>query len=99
MPRAYVVLKPTHNDTPQLRKDIQDYLDARVAPHKVWKCTRGRMVQTPRIADNGRPCHCPWLASHQKLRGGLDVIKEIPKSASGKILRRLLKPQVSAAKL
>lgn len=35
----------------------------------------------------------------QKLRGGLNVIKEIPKSASGKILRRLLKPQVLAAKL
>jgi len=36
-----------------------------------------------------------WLAervaSHKKLRGGVRFTKEIPKSASGKILRRLLK--------
>jgi len=46
VPRAYVVLKPTHSDTPQLRKDIQDYLDARVAPHKVGRGTCGRMAPT-----------------------------------------------------
>ena len=36
-----------------------------------------------------------WLhakvASHKKLRGGLRFVDEIPKSASGKILRRLLR--------
>lgn len=50
-----------------------------------------------------------WLgkkvASHKKLRGGIRFIDEIPKSAAGKILRRLLKerakiePTTSKAKL
>jgi 4-coumarate--CoA ligase len=31
------------------------------------------------------------LASHKRLRGGVFVIDEIPKSASGKILRRVLR--------
>merc|ERR1712187_76427 len=39
-----------------------------------------------------------WLdgkvAYHKKLRGGLRFVEEIPKSPSGKILRRMLKKQV-----
>lgn len=39
-----------------------------------------------------------WLnsrvASHKKLRGGVRFVETIPKSASGKILRRLLKDQL-----
>ena len=39
-----------------------------------------------------------WLdgkvANHKKLRGGVRFIDEVPKSASGKILRRLLKDKV-----
>lgn len=39
-----------------------------------------------------------WTASkvarHKRLRGGVRFIDEIPKSASGKILRRLLKDRV-----
>jgi acyl-CoA synthetase (AMP-forming)/AMP-acid ligase II len=39
-----------------------------------------------------------WLAkkvsNHKKLRGGVRFVDEIPKSASGKILRRVLKAQV-----
>jgi 4-coumarate--CoA ligase len=31
------------------------------------------------------------VAPHKKLRGGVKFVDEIPKSASGKILRRLLK--------
>ena len=40
-----------------------------------------------------------WLAakvaSHKKLRGGVKFVDEIPKSASGKILRRLLKERAT----
>lgn len=39
-----------------------------------------------------------WLASrvagHKQLRGGVWFIEEVPKSASGKILRRVLKEKV-----
>lgn len=38
-----------------------------------------------------------WLASQvappKKLRGGIRFVKEVPKSVSGKILRRVLKEQ------
>ncbi len=34
------------------------------------------------------------VANHKKLRGGVRFIEEVPKSASGKILRRLLKDKV-----
>jgi 4-coumarate--CoA ligase len=41
-----------------------------------------------------------WLhakvAGHKKLRGGIKFIDEVPKSASGKILRRVLKDQAKA---
>ena len=43
-----------------------------------------------------------WLAgkvaNHKRLRGGVRFIPEIPKSASGKILRRLLKDKVKSEK-
>jgi len=31
------------------------------------------------------------VAAHKQLKGGVEFMKEIPKSASGKILRRLLR--------
>jgi 4-coumarate--CoA ligase len=41
-----------------------------------------------------------WLegkvASHKRLRGGVKFVDEVPKSASGKILRRVLKAQAAA---
>lgn len=40
-----------------------------------------------------------WLAgkvaSHKRLRGGVKFVDEIPKSPSGKILRRLLRDQAA----
>ena len=33
------------------------------------------------------------VAQHKRLRGGVRFIKEIPKSGSGKILRRVLKEE------
>lgn len=36
------------------------------------------------------------LANHKRLRGGVEFVDEIPKSASGKILRRLLKERAVA---
>ena len=41
-----------------------------------------------------------WLAAqvapHKKLRGGIRFVQQVPKSPSGKILRRLLRDQVKA---
>jgi acyl-coenzyme A synthetase/AMP-(fatty) acid ligase len=31
------------------------------------------------------------VAGHKRLRGGVEWVEEVPKSASGKILRRVLK--------
>ncbi|WFD42844.1 hypothetical protein MPSI1_001494 [Malassezia psittaci] len=38
----------------------------------------------------------PHVANHKKLRGGVVLIEEIPKSASGKILRRFLRDRANA---
>jgi 4-coumarate--CoA ligase len=56
------------------------------------------------VASNGKNTEkdaeeiTKWLgekvANHKRLRGGVRFIDEIPKSASGKILRRLLKDKV-----
>jgi 4-coumarate--CoA ligase len=60
VPIAYVVPRPGTTASPQLEKEIVDFVASRVANHK-------------------------------KLRGGVRFIDEIPKSAAGKILRRVLK--------
>lgn len=38
------------------------------------------------------------VANHKKLRGGVHIVDVIPKSPSGKILRRLLRDQIAAEK-
>jgi acyl-coenzyme A synthetase/AMP-(fatty) acid ligase len=35
------------------------------------------------------------VASHKKLRGGIRFVDEIPKSAAGKILRRILRDKMN----
>jgi len=35
------------------------------------------------------------VANHKQLRGGIRYIEEIPKSAAGKILRRILKERAA----
>jgi 4-coumarate--CoA ligase len=62
---------------------------AYVVPKKGLKADR---EMEERIVD--------WLATkvanHKRLRGGVKFVHEIPKSASGKILRRVLKKQATA---
>jgi 4-coumarate--CoA ligase len=60
VPIAYVVPRPGTAASPQLEKEIVDFVASKVANHK-------------------------------KLRGGVKFVEEIPKSAAGKILRRVLK--------
>lgn len=60
VPLAYVVPEKGVEVSPQVEKEISDWLGERVANHK-------------------------------RLRGGIRWTTEIPKSASGKILRRMLK--------
>ena len=60
VPRAYIVASESSVNKEVLEKEIIDWLNARVAKHKM-------------------------------LRGGVRFVDEIPKTASGKILRRVLK--------
>ena len=43
--------------------------------------------------SSGQQAGAARVAPHKKLRGGVHFVAEIPKSASGKILRRVLKDQ------
>ncbi|KAI1431080.1 hypothetical protein GGR50DRAFT_681574 [Xylaria sp. CBS 124048] len=65
VPRAYLVLKPDVPRTDAKAKEINAWLNSRVADHK-------------------------------RLRGGIRFIEEIPKNASGKLLRRVLRDQAKA---
>ena len=64
VPRAYIVPTKPNINPKALEKEIQDWLNARVAKHKM-------------------------------LRGGIRFVDEIPKSAAGKILRRVLKERAA----
>lgn len=62
---------------------------------------RAYVVVTPGTAENDATAKeiASWMekkvASHKRLRGGVRFVKEIPKSPSGKILRRLLRDQAN----
>lgn len=49
------------------------------------------------VQDGDEQLIVQWMnkkvASHKKLRGGVKFVDQVPKSVSGKILRRLLKEQ------
>ncbi len=57
--KAFIVLAPGYNDTPQLKEDIQKFVKTKLAGHAY-----------PRE---------------------IDVVKSLPKTRSGKIMRRLLR--------
>jgi acyl-CoA synthetase (AMP-forming)/AMP-acid ligase II len=63
---------------------------------------RGGVVSKDRGATKVAEEIQKWLnervANHKRLRGGVHVVESIPKSPSGKILRRLLKQQLTAAR-
>jgi 4-coumarate--CoA ligase len=65
LPRAYIVAKTGVAKNDDTKRQIAEFLHAKVAQHK-------------------------------KLRGGIYFVDEIPKSPSGKILRRLLRDQATA---
>jgi 4-coumarate--CoA ligase len=50
--------------------------------------------QTPNLEKEIKKWVQERVASHKQLRGGVIIIDEIPKSPSGKILRRVLKDRV-----
>ncbi|CAG8620672.1 3040_t:CDS:2, partial [Racocetra persica] len=68
IPIAYVTIKNGHEQSQDLVKQIQSYVNKKVAPHK-------------------------------KLRGGVLFIDKIPKSDSGKILRRVLRDKLKQDKM
>ncbi|CAG8514232.1 14834_t:CDS:10, partial [Dentiscutata erythropus] len=68
MPIAYVTIKYGYEQSQALAKEIQSFVDEKVAPHK-------------------------------KLRGGILFVDKIPKSDSGKILRKLLREKLKNEKM
>ncbi|KAI0204000.1 hypothetical protein F4808DRAFT_416582 [Astrocystis sublimbata] len=83
-----------------------DVADACVIPahdrQRETEVPRAYLVLKPGVAGDETKAQeiVTWLdgrvADHKKLRGGVRFINEIPKNASGKLLRRVLKDQAKA---
>jgi acyl-coenzyme A synthetase/AMP-(fatty) acid ligase len=82
LPYALVVVRPEVVPTHALADAIAAYVALRVAPHKVHP-------MHDRTARSASPDPPPA----QRLRGGVRFVGAIPKSPSGKILRRILRQQ------
>lgn len=61
-------------------------------PRAYVVCEDGRQVTEDELKEYVKVN----MARHKQLRGGVVFVKEIPKSASGKILRRQLRDQAKA---
>lgn len=61
-----------------------------IVPSADWSGSQGELAKEVRAWVDRQ------VANHKKLRGGVRVRAEIPKSPSGKILRRLLRDEVAA---
>ena len=89
---AVIGIDDRHNHTEVPRA----YIVHAKRPKEAGDQTTGAPVGKENIADAEEIVQ--WVAKnvadHKKLRGGVRFIEEIPKSASGKILRRLLKDRV-----
>jgi 4-coumarate--CoA ligase len=72
---------------------VQDEHMHTEVPRAYVVATKGLASQEP--GENEAKAIVDWIgskvANHKRLRGGIVFVAEVPKSASGKILRRLLK--------
>lgn len=60
---------------------------------------QARQGDQQRVIDGVHTWLNPKIASHKKLRGGIHFVEQIPKSPSGKILRRQLKEMLKNRKI
>ena len=77
-------------------KDILDSCVIGVPDEIAGEVPRAYIVRVPNSALSKEDVHkflAEHVSDHKKLRGGIEFIEAIPKSPSGKILRRLLKEE------
>ena len=58
---------------------------------KAFVTLKSNFSETKQLKDEIQQFLASKVAPHKKLRGGIEVVAAIPKTASGKILRRVLK--------
>ena len=81
-PKAFIVKR----DDKLSEREVMDYMAIKVSVlrYKIMKCRLFYLM-------SWCTCMCIQLAPHKQLAGGVKFVDAVPKSASGKILRRLLK--------